>query len=242
MKNKKTAFVTGANKGIGLATSRLLAEKGYQVWMGVRSLERSEEAYQNLKADGLDVHLQQIDISDDESVAKAAAQLNSEIDGLDILINNAGFAADLSLQPSKESIQAIKEQYETNTFGPIRVTQQLLPLLKKSPQASIIMLSSIVGSLGLSADESTIYGQVNFGGYASSKTALNALVLAYAKELKPLGIPVIAIEPGHIKTDLNGNTGTDTPESAAQLIVEYALKNDLNISGHFFGPNGALPW
>lgn len=242
MGNKKTAFVTGANKGIGLATSRLLSENGYQVWMGVRNLERSEEAYQDLKADGLDVHLIQIDISEDKSVAKAAVQLNEKMEQLDILINNAGFAADLSLKPSEESIHAIKEQYETNTFGPIRVTQQLLPLLKKSPKGSIIMLSSIVGSLGLSADESTVYGQVNFGGYASSKTALNALVLAYAKELKAFNIPVVAIEPGHIKTDLNGNTGTDTPESAAQLIVEYALKNDLNISGHFFGPNGALPW
>lgn len=242
MENKKTAFVTGANKGIGLATSRLLAEKGYHVWMGVRSLERSIEAYQDLKADGLDVSLIQIDISDDHSVAKAAAQLNNEIDSLDILINNAGFAADLSLKPSEESIHAIKEQYETNTFGPIRVTQQLLPLLKQSNEASIIMLSSIVGSLALSADDSVIYGQVNFGGYASSKTALNALVLAYAKELKPLGIPVIAMEPGHIKTDLNGNTGTDTPESAAQLIVDYALKKDMTLSGKFFGPNGGLPW
>lgn len=242
MGNKKTAFVTGANKGIGLATSRLLAEKGYQVWMGVRNIERSEEPYQDLKADGLDVHLIQIDISEDKSVAKAAVQLNEKLEQLDILINNAGFAADLSVKPSEETIRAIKEQYETNTFGPIRVTQQLLPLLKKSEQASIIMLSSIVGSLGLSADESTVYGQVNFGGYASSKTALNALVLAYAKELKAFNIPVVAIEPGHIKTDLNGNTGTDTPESAAQLIVEYALKNDLNISGKFFGPSGVLPW
>lgn len=242
MENKKTAFVTGANKGIGLATSRLLAEKGFEVWMGVRNLERGQQAYQDLKTQGLDVNLIQIDISQDESVAQAAAQLNSEIESLDILINNAGFAADLSVKPSEESVKAIKEQFETNTFGPIRVTQQLLPLLKKSEQASIVMLSSIVGSLGLSADDTTIYGQVNFGGYASSKTALNALVLAYAKELKAVNIPVISIEPGHIKTDLNGNTGTDTPESAAQLIVDYALKNDLNLSGKFFGPNGVLPW
>src|SRR5690606_3711092 len=179
---------------------------------------------------------------EDESVVGAALQLNEKLEQLDILINNAGFAADLRVKPSEETIRAIKEKYETNTFGPIRVTQQLLPLLKKSEQASIIMLSSIVGSLGLSTDESTIYGQVNFGGYASSKTALNALVLAYAKELKAFNIPVVAIEPGHIKTDLNGNTGTDTPESAAQLIAEYALKNDLNISGKFFGPSGVLPW
>lgn len=242
MEDKKTAFVTGANKGIGLATSRLLAEKGYQVWMGVRSLERGAQAYRDLKADGLDVHLAEIDISDDGSVAKAAAVLDSRLDKLDILINNAGFAADLSLAPSQESIPAIRAQYETNTFGPIRVTQQLLPLLKKADQASIVMVSSIVGSLTLSADDTTIYGQVNFAGYSSSKTALNALALAYAKELKPFGIRVVAIEPGHIRTDLNGNTGTESPEKAAQLIVGHALKKDMDSSGKFFGPRGELPW
>lgn len=242
MENKKTALVTGANKGIGLATSRLLAEKGYQVWMGVRSLERGQQAYQELKANNFDAHLIQMDIADDASVTKASAVLDREIGKLDVLINNAGFAADLSISPSAESINAIREQYETNTFGPIRVTQQLLPLLKRSERASIIMVSSIVGSLTLSRDENTIYGQVNYAGYSSSKTALNALMLAYSKELKPFGIPVIAIEPGHIKTDLNSNTGTATPESAAELIVKHALYSDISSSGHFLGPDGELPW
>lgn len=242
METKKTAFVTGANKGIGLATSRLLAEKGYHVWMGVRSLERGQQAYHELKSSGLNVHLIQIDISDDDSVSQATTQLANELEQLDILVNNAGIASNLTLAPSQEPIQAIKEQYETNTFGPVRVTQKLLPLLKKAEHASIIMVSSIVGSLTLSGDDTTVYGQVNFAGYSSSKTALNALVLAYAKELKPVGIPVMAIQPGYIKTDLNGNTGTETPESAAQLIVNYALTNDLNITGKFFGPNGELPW
>ncbi|WP_367331118.1 SDR family NAD(P)-dependent oxidoreductase [Sphingobacterium multivorum] len=242
MGNQKTAFITGANKGIGFATAKLLAEKGYQVWMGVRDMDKGKEAHRILKAQNLDVHLLQIDVSNDESVMSAAKYLRQNISKLDILINNAGFAEDLSVAPSGESISSIKNQYEANTFGPVRVTQQLLPLLKSAPDASIIMVSSIVGSLALSGDESTIYGQVNFAGYSSSKTALNAFVVAFAKELKPLAIPVIAIEPGHIKTDLNNNTGTATPESAAALIVEYALRKDISISGKFFGPNGALPW
>jgi NAD(P)-dependent dehydrogenase (short-subunit alcohol dehydrogenase family) len=238
----KTAFVTGANKGIGLATVRLLAEKGYQVWMGVRDMDRGQTAYQQLKRQNLNVQLVQIDVSDDASVELAANYLKQHINKLDILVNNAGFAEDLSVDPSEEGIDAIKRQYETNTFGPVRVTQQLLPLLKKADSASIIMVSSVVGSITLSGDESTIYGHVNFAGYSSSKAALNALAVAFAKELKLLGISVIAIEPGHIKTDLNGNAGTDTPESAAELIVRYALKRDMSISGKFFGPNGALPW
>lgn len=242
MENKRTAFITGANKGIGYATTKLLAEKGFQVWMGVRNLDRGQKAYQPLKELGFDVHLIQIDIADEVSVASAIQYLEQHLEKLDLLINNAGFAQDLSLSPSGESIIAIKSQYETNTFGPVRVTQQLLPLLKRADNASIIMVSSIVGSLTLSGDATTIYGQVNFAGYSSSKTALNAFVVAFSKELRPLGIPVIAIEPGHIKTDLNNNTGTDTPESAAKLIVKYASMSDITVSGRFFGPNGELPW
>ena len=235
-------FITGANKGIGFATAKLLAEKGYQVWMGVRNMERGVKAHRLLKEQNLDVHLVQIDISNDESVTEAAHYLEQHLEQLDILINNAGLAPNLSVPPSDETLSAIKKQYEVNTFGPVRVTQSLLPLLKKAPKASIIMLSSIVGSLSLSSDESTIYGQVNFAGYSSSKTALNALMVAFAKELKPHRIPVIAIEPGHIKTDLNGNTGTETPESAAKLIAKYALLGDISNTGKFLGPNGILPW
>ena len=238
MENKKTAFITGANKGIGFATTKLLAERGYQVWMGVRNKEHGEQAYQVLKDQNLDVRLVQIDISKDDSVTKAAAYLKEQLGKLDILINNAGYAEDLSLSPTEESIAAIKRQFEVNTFGPIRVTQALLPLLKKAPKASIIMLSSIVGSLALSSDESTIYGQVNFAGYSSSKTALNALIVAFAKELKSFEIPVIAIEPGHIKTDLNNNSGTDTPEKAATLVVDYAINHNLSKTGKFYGPQG----
>lgn len=242
MGNQRTAFITGANKGIGFATAKLFAEKGFQVWMGVRDMYKGEEAHDILKAQNLDVHLVQIDVSNDESVMSAAKYLRQNVNKLDILINNAGFAEDLSVAPSRESISSIKKQYEANTFGPIRVTQQLLPLLKSAHGASIIMVSSIVGSLTLSGDESTVYGQVNFAGYSSSKTALNAFTIAFAKELKPFDINVIAIEPGYIKTDLNNNMGTATPESAAALIVEYSLRKDISISGKFFGPNGCLPW
>lgn len=242
MGNNKTVLVTGANKGIGLATATLFAEKGYQVWMGVRDMEKGEEALNQLKARNLDVQLVQLDVSDDVSVRSAASYLQQRISQLDILINNAGYARDLSVLPSEEPLASIRNQYEVNTFGPVRVTQNVLPLLKVSDRASIIMISSIVGSLALSGDENTIYGKVNFGGYFSSKTALNAFVVAFAKELKPLGIPVVGIEPGHIKTDLNNNTGTDTPESAAQLIVSYALLHDMSITSRFFGPSGALPW
>lgn len=240
--DKKTALVTGANKGIGFATVKLLAEKGFKVWLGARDRARGQSAVDKLRKEGLDVTFLTIDVSDDRSVNDAAIQMERETGILDVLINNAGIGIDLGVPPSRELIQNIRAQYEVNTFGPIRTTQAFLPLLKASPKANILMLSSIVGSIGLSSDPDIIYGQVNFGGYSSSKAALNALTVSFAKELAEFRISVNALEPGHIKTDLNNNTGDESPETAAKLILQYALQENLAPTGGFFGPDGTLPW
>jgi NAD(P)-dependent dehydrogenase (short-subunit alcohol dehydrogenase family) len=183
-----------------------------------------------------------IDVANDDSVTEAARILTGQTAHLDILINNAGVALNLKSLPSDEKMELIRETFETNTFGPIRVTQALLPLLKAASQARIIMLSSIVGSIVLSSDPDIIYGQVNFLGYSSSKAALNMITAAFAKELGPSGIKVYAVEPGHIKTDLNDNTGTLSAEEGAAVPLRYATMN-LDVSnGGFFGPEGILPW
>jgi len=111
-----------------------------------------------------------------------------------------------------------------------------------APQARIIMVSSILGSITLGLDKSTVYGQVNFMGYSSSKSALNAVLVSFAKELEPLGIMVYGIEPGNIKTDLNRNTGALTPADGAAVSVKYATTTEDLPTGSFFGPDGALPW
>ena len=242
MNNIKTALVTGANKGIGLATVEGLARRGYKVWLGSRDYSRGQSAVVKFRAEGLDVNLLIIDVADDNSVMEAVRILTEHTTHLDILINNAGVALNLKSLPSDESLDAIRETYETNTFGPIRVTQAFLPLLKAASQARIIMLSSIVGSIGLSSDPDLIYGQVNFMGYSSSKAALNMITAAFAKELGPSGIKVYAVEPGHIRTDLNDNTGSLTTEEGAAIPLRYATIN-LDVSnGGFFGPEGILPW
>lgn len=242
MNNIKTALVTGANKGIGLATVEGLARQGYKVWLGSRDFSRGQAAVEGLRSKGLDVHLLTIDVADDSSVMEAARVLSEQTAHLDILINNAGVALNLKNLPSNEKMSLIRETFETNTFGPIRVTQALLPLLKTAHQARIIMLSSIVGSIGLSSDPDIIYGQVNFMGYSSSKAALNMITAAFAKELGPSGIKVYAVEPGHIRTDLNDNTGTLTTAEGAAVPLRYATMNLDVTNGGFFGPEGALPW
>jgi NAD(P)-dependent dehydrogenase (short-subunit alcohol dehydrogenase family) len=242
MNQIKTALVTGANKGIGLATVEGLAKQGYKVWLGSRDFSRGQSAVEKLRTKGLDVHLLMLDVAEDSSVMKAASVLADQTGHLDVLINNAGIALSLDSPPSIESLDVIRETYEVNVFGPIRVTQALLPLLKAADHAKIVMVSSIVGSISLSSDPDTIYGQVNFMGYSSSKTALNAVTTAFAKELGPSGIKVYAVEPGHIRTDLNDNTGTLSTEDGAAVPLRYAtMKLDVP-NGGFFGPEGILPW
>ncbi|MGN8055994.1 SDR family NAD(P)-dependent oxidoreductase [Pedobacter sp. 22163] len=242
MDNLRTALVTGANKGIGLATVEGLAREGYKVWLGSRNQSRGQAAVEKLRSKGLDVHLLLIDVANDNSVKEAARVLNAQTAYLDILINNAGVALNLKSLPSDEQMDMIRETFETNTFGPIRVTQALLPLLRAASKARIIMLSSIVGSIGLSSDPDVIYGQVNFMGYSSSKAALNMITAAFAKELGPSGIKVYAVEPGHIRTDLNDNTGSLTAEEGAAVPLRYATMNLEVSNGGFFGPEGILPW
>ncbi|MCF0052691.1 SDR family NAD(P)-dependent oxidoreductase [Dyadobacter sp. LJ53] len=242
MNNIKTALVTGANKGIGLATVEGLAKEGYRVWLGSRDFSRGQAAVDDLRSKGLDVYLLMIDVADDSSVIEAARTLNEHTPHLNILINNAGVAPNLKSLPGEESMNLIRQTFETNTFGPIRVTQAFLPLLKAADQARVIMLSSIVGSIGLSSDPNVIYGQVNFMGYSASKAALNMITAAFAKELGPFGIKVYAVEPGHIRTELNDNTGTLSTQEGAVVPIKYATMDLGAANGGFFGPNGILPW
>jgi len=242
MSNQKTALVTGANKGIGFATVRGLAKQGYQVWLGARDRGLGERAVEKLRSEGLDVQFLSIDVSNDSSVQQAALILGKQINHLDLLINNAGMGPNMDTSPSVENVESIHKIYQVNVFGPIRVTQALLSLLRSAREARIIMVSSILGSLALGLDDSIIYGQVNMLGYSSSKTALNAVTAAFAKELKAEGIKVYAVEPGNIKTDLNNNTGKLSTDEGAIVPLRYSnLENEAE-SGGFFGPDGELPW
>lgn len=241
MNVKKTALITGANKGIGFAIARALAQKGMQVWVGARDAERGQVAVDTLVAEGLDVRLLVIDVTDGDNVDAAATLLSTQIDSLDVLINNAGILG-TTAQPSLVRIDDLKEVYEVHVFGPIRVTQAFVPLLKAAKGARVVMMSSGLGSLGLVTDPTSIYSKANFLAYNSSKTALNAVTVAFAKELGPLGIMVNAVEPGSVATDLNGNNGALTPTEGAQSAVDMAMIGADGPQGGFFGVHGRQPW
>lgn len=239
---KKTALVTGGNKGIGFAIVRGLARTGMSVWMGARDRSRGEEAVAILRQEGLDVRLLELDVADEASVQNAAAVLAHELGSLDVLVNNAGILSDVNTPPSQVSIKDMKAVYEVNLFGPVRVTQAFLSLLKASGEARIVMMSSGVGSLTLITDPTSIYSGVNLLDYTSSKVALNAVTVSFAKELEPFGIKVNAVEPGHVRTDLNANTGFLTPDEGAATAIKMALTGPDGPTGGFFGSHGRQPW
>lgn len=238
----RTALVTGANKGIGLAIAKGLAQRGFHVWITARDQLRGEEAVKQLQAEGLSVQLLMMDVADDVSVQQAAAALSTATDRLDVLINNAGVLLDVSATPTQTRLSDMKATFDVNLFGPVRVTQAFLPLLRAAKQARVVMLGSGVGSLALITDESSIYSSVNLLSYSASKVALSAVTVCFAKELAAQGIKVNVVEPGHVKTDLNGNTGDLTPEEGAMPAIRMALAEADGPTGKFFGPQGQQPW
>jgi NAD(P)-dependent dehydrogenase (short-subunit alcohol dehydrogenase family) len=252
MTTSKSAVVTGANKGIGHEVARRLAAAGFKVWLGARDAGRGAAAAQALRAEGLDVDWLPIDVTKDESVAAAAKAVAAVGPCLDALVNNAGVAVRYleslgpdgryDLPPSRERIADIQAIYDVNVFGPIRVTQAFLPLLLAAPAARIVMVSSYLGSIGRALDPASAAYSLNIMGYGSSKTALNAITVAFAKELAPQGVKVNAAAPGYTATDLNGHRGRRTAPQAAEIVVRLATLAADGPTAGYFDDDGALPW
>lgn len=237
---KKTALVTGANKGIGLAIAAGLAERGFRVGVGARDDVRREEAVATLRADGHDVFGVALDVTDDASVAAAAAQLEAA-GGLDVLVNNAGITGGMPQEPSRVTASQVMGVVDVNVLGVIRVTNAMLPMLRRGTSPRVVNVSSTVGSLALQTAQAEAYGPIS-GAYSPTKTYLNALTVQYAKELAGSGILVNAGCPGYVSTDLNGHRGTRTTEQGAAVFLDLATLPDGGPSGTFSDETGVQPW
>lgn len=238
----RIALVTGANKGIGLAIARQLGAQGHSVWLGCRDLARGEAAADQLRAEGIKVQAVQLDVTDDVSVASAVTTLSHHTDRLDVLVNNAGvmFAPPPSL--AAESLDEVRQMFDTNVFGVLRVTQAFLPLLRKSSAARVVMMSSGLASINDAMDMRSETWTVGFGGYCSSKTALNMLTVKLAKELERDGIKVNAVDPGLTSTDMTGNGPGHSVDVGARPAVALATTHAYGPTGGFFAcaPSGEL--
>ena len=237
MHENKVALVTGANKGIGHAIASELAARGFTVLVGARDASRGEAGARRIAGDA---HPIALDVTRADSIAAAVARIGRELGRLDVLVNNAAIAT--NAKPSEASLEDVRSVFETNVFGVIAVTQAMLPLLRRAPAGRIVNVSSRIASL--SAITNPAFPMPGVGGvaYGPSKTALNAVTIAFAQELAGTPIKVNLACPGHTATDLNGHSGSRTVAEAAREPVRLALLGPDGPTGTFSNDAGSIPW
>lgn len=229
-----TTLITGANKGLGRETARQLVAAGHAVWVGARDEQRGKEAATQLGAGFV-----LIDVTSDDSVAAAAAQLRAEAGGLDVLVNNVGIPGGRT-PPADVTAADVQRVYETNVYGVVRVTHALLPLLEASAAPVIVNVSSGLGSFGVTTNPDRMEYAFPTLAYSSAKAAVNMLTSQYAKALPRLRIN--AVDPGYTATDFNAHRGTQTVEEGAEINVAMAQIGPDGPTGGYFDRNGPVPW
>ena len=241
MSEQTIALVTGANKGIGFEIAAGLGALGWSVGVGARDDERRESAVEKLRSAGVDAFGVPLDVTDDASVAAAAELIEERAGRLDVLVNNAAVTGGMPQTPTTVDPATMRAVVETNVIGVIRVTNAMLPLLRRSASPRIVNMSSTVGSLTRQSAPGAETGPIS-AAYAPSKTFLNAVTVQYAKELSDTNILINLGCPGFCATDLNGFRGVRTPEQGAAIAIKLATLPDDGPTGGFFDDAGPIPW
>lgn len=245
MSTDRIALVTGSNKGIGFEIVRGLARNGYTVLLCARSVENGDAAVKKLKQENPDYKIFSLvlDVTKPDTITTAVDFIQHRFGRLDVLVNNAAIANLVKDGlPGVANLETVKEIYETNFFGVIRVTQALLPLIKLSSSGRIVNVSSELGSLNGHADPNWTYAAIKPLGYASSKAALNMFTIQLAYELRDTKIKVNSSNPGYTATDLNNHTGFKTVEDGASDPLRMALLEDDGPTGQFTSDGSIHPW
>ncbi len=240
---RKIALISGANKGIGLETARQLGKQGVTVLLGARDLAKGEAAAAKLDKDGVQAIAVKLDVLHAADVSAAAARIEAEFGVLDILVNNAGLLVESlgensTLTVSEEDLRAT---FETNFFAVVRLTNAMLPLLRKSVTGRIVNVSSILGSLTLHAAE----GSKSLGktlAYDASKSALNAYTIHLADALRDTKIKVNSAHPGWVKTDMGTDAALLDVEEGAKTEVMLATLAEDGPTGGYFHLGKMVPW
>ena len=234
------ALVTGANTGIGFEAVRGLLQKGMTVYLAARDAAKGEAATAELASEG-NVHFVRIDTTDPDTFQPVLDRIEAEHGKLDILVNNAGAAFPGKVYDIEPDV--LRLCLETNLHGPVQLTQLALPLLRKSDDARIIMVSSGAGRFDFYA---TGGGMMEPGtapyGYGLSKTGMNVATALFAAHLEKEGIRVNACNPGYVNLLVSRFMGTRTPAQGAEIIIDLAT-TDSKATGKFFDYDGReLSW
>lgn len=240
-----SVLITGGNKGLGYEAARRLGELGWTIFLGSRDEGRGRAAADKLTAGGAHVVLVPLDVTSDASVADAVRLVREHTDSLDVLINNAG-ASGQAVPPADATVDDIHPVYDTNVYGPIRVTHGFLPLLRAADHPRVVMVSSAAGAFSVVTDPEQPVSKMHELAYVSSKAALNMITVRYAQALPE--IKFNAVTPGEVAnrtyaaTDMNNHTGTLTVTEGTDSIVELATIDADGPTGIFIDRLGPIAW
>ena len=229
--NGRIALVSGGNRGIGLEIVRQLADRGMKVILGSRDEEQGRAAAKMLSGN---VVASQLDVGDEESVARLATSVEDEFARLDVLVNNAGISNDDGQRGTNADLDRVREALEVNLFGAWRLCEVAIPLMQRHGYGRIVNVSSGMGALEDMGGGSP--------GYRISKTALNALTRILASELRGSGILVNSVCPGWVQTDMGSPRAPRPVEEGADTPVWAATLPKGGPTGGFFRDRRPIPW
>lgn len=238
----RVALVTGANKGIGFEVCRQLGRMGIHVVLGARDLTKGQEAAMCLRAEGLMITCQQLDVTSQKDIESTFDYISGTFGRLDILVNNAGILLDPPRHPPdaegasvfNAKLDTIRGSLETNTFGALLLCQKFVPLMMKNGYGRVVNLSSGMGQLS----------DMNGGwpGYRISKVALNAVTRIFADETAGKNVLINSVCPGWVRTDMGGQEADRSPAEAADGIVWLATLPDSGPTGGFYRDKEPIAW
>ncbi len=236
---RKVAIVTGANRGLGHALTKALAEDDYKVFMVGRNKIEIDNASAKLQEAGLDIEGFEADVSKARHITALSSYVSSQFDHLDLLINNAGVIVEpggLDSQVTCFTInpELVEEAFSVNTVGALRLVQAFYDLLKKARQPRIVNVSSGMGSIS--------HMKAGWPGYRMSKAAMNALTVILSKELEDTRIKVNSVDPGWVRTDMGGPNADRSIEEGIEGILWAAKLPPDGPTGGFYKDGKILDW
>lgn len=244
--SNKIALITGANKGIGFETARQLGKEGVTIIAGARSKEKGEAAVKKLQDEGITAEFLQLDVDNNADIKGAYDYINNKYGKLDILVNNAGIMIESggfgTNNTTTISDKELHDTLDTNFFNVVKLTNTLLPLIRKSNAGRIVNLSSILGSLNLHSDASSPIYESKLFAYNTSKTALNSYTIHLAAALAGTSVKVNSVHPGWVKTDMGTDAAPMEITDGAKTSVALSLLDENGPTGKYMHLGDELPW